>query len=153
LAHFKTHEFKKGEAARFSIESIPRTIGEFIKSDVMVGNESLLMLLDHEHLKGKTVLLDYMGPVLEQRLREAGVKEVITCTPRVLKEADFNFSIMEAIFQSLEPEMAPIDENKLLEWIDRLKLGPTIKKIVTTICFYSPPSCQSALYPSGGKNV
>lgn len=126
---FKRRSLKKTRLPSFDQANLPKGVQEFVRSDVIVGNESLLLLLNLEHLKGKTLMVDYLGPKLEARLQEVGVREVISCTPRLFDGAEFNFSVLESIFQALEPEAEPLDENKILEWIDRLKLEPVLRKV------------------------
>lgn len=128
----KRRSLKKGRVANLAKATTPSSVKEFFQSDVIVGNESLLMLLDHEHLKGKTLIVDYLGPRLEKKLIDAQVKEVISCTPHIFENAEFNFSILESLFQAKESEAEPLDENKILNWIDYLKLEPTLNKVEKT---------------------
>lgn len=128
----KRFSLKKTRLPSFGPGQTPRGLNEFMNGDVMVGNESLLMLLDERHLAGKRLLIDYLGPKLEKRLAKIGVKEVITCSPPLVPGIELNFSMMEGLFQALEPEAAHLDENRILEWIDRLKMEPTIKTIAQT---------------------
>src|SRR5690606_11532497 len=51
----KRRSLKKARLPDFSLSDTPKSMREFFNADVMVANESLLMLMNHEHLKGKTV--------------------------------------------------------------------------------------------------
>tara|TARA_R110000868_G_scaffold61524_1_gene186903 strand:- start:8829 stop:10892 length:2064 start_codon:yes stop_codon:yes gene_type:complete len=125
----KRLKLKGGSLPSLSLTSTPSRLSEFFNSDVIVSNESLLMLFDHEHLKGKTLIVDYLSKRLESKLAAAKVKEVISCTPQILEESEFNFAVLEALFQAMEPEAEPLDDNKILIWIDRLKLEPRLRKV------------------------
>ncbi len=126
----KRLKLKSGNLPTFKSKNISRTMDDFLTSEVFVCNESLLMQFDHDHLKDKTLIVDYLSPKLEAMLEKAQVRQVISCTPKVFEGTHFNFSVLEALFQAMEPEAEPLDENKLLVWIDRLKLEPTLQNIV-----------------------
>lgn len=125
----KRLKLKGASLPSFSLESLPRNLNEFINNDVMVCNESLLMQFDHAHLKNKILIVDYLGAKLEKQLAHIGVKEVISCTPKIFDNSEFNFSVLEAIFQAMDPDLEPLDDNKILVWIDRLKLEPILQKV------------------------
>ncbi len=126
----KRINLKSANLPDFNLKNLPRNFTEFLSNEVFVCNESLLMQFDHEHLKGKTLIVDYLSPKLEAKLEDAQVQQVISCTPKIFEGSHFNFSVLEALFQAMEPEAEPLDENKILIWIDRLKLEPTLQNIV-----------------------
>ena len=78
---FKRMPVKKSLVTRFQEEDkgIGAHLDEFFTSDVFVANASTLVLLDLKHLKNKTVIVDFLNPILEKKLREVGVGNVIVC--------------------------------------------------------------------------
>lgn len=126
----KRLNLKNTKLPDFKLNKLPKTLDDFLSQEVFVCNESLLMQFDHAHLKNKTLIVDYLSPKLETMLENANVKQVISCTPKLFEGKHFNFAVLEALFQAMEPEAEPLDENKILVWIDRLKLEPTLQNIV-----------------------
>ncbi len=131
---FKRMTIKKSHLANFSLSQAETTksLREFFKADLFVGNETTFQLIDLQHLAGKVVITDFMGPKLEQRFKDAGVHEVIVCMPSVIKNKFVNFSILEGIFQAFNSfDNGPLCIDSILSWVDELDLKPTINSFTS----------------------
>lgn len=132
---FKRFSLKRNHLADFSLSSKEKTIGieSFFEADIFVGNETTFSLIDLEHLKGKTVVTDFMGPKLEERFLKAGVGQVLTTMPQVINNKVVNFSILEAFLSAFHSfDSAPLSDDALLSWFEKLELKPTITSIDDT---------------------
>lgn len=125
---FKRMPVKKSLVTRFQEEDkgIGTHLEEFFSSDVFVANASTLVLLDLKHLKNKTVIVDFLNPVLEKRLREVGVGNVIVCMPTLVDNPYVNFSIFEGLLQVAQGNNDHLQSNDILNWIDKLKLSAQV---------------------------
>ena len=127
---FKNMEIKKSFLADFKRgNELPKGLDEFFDSEVFVGNETTFKLIDLSHLQGKTVIVDFLGPELEKKFKEVGVSDVIVCMPPVIDNPYVNFSILEGIFQSYKKEGQPLNDDDILNWMDRLELKSEKKEI------------------------
>lgn len=115
-------KFKTSSLALFPLEDQDKfkCLKEFFKSDVFVGNEGTVQLIDKEHLRGKTLVLDFMGSLMKEKLIKAGVRDCITCMPKVVKGRYVNFSVLEALMQTFQEDSLTSDD--ILWWVDKLKL-------------------------------
>lgn len=122
---FKNMDIKRSHVADFSISNneLSHKLDNLFASDLFVGNETTFKLVDLEHLKGKTVVVDFLGPELEKKFSRAGVKDVVVCMPKVIDNPYVNFSILEAIFQIYKEEKQPLIEDDILDWIGKLNLA------------------------------
>jgi predicted amino acid dehydrogenase len=130
----KGMDIAKSHVASFANEEgeLPRHLKEFFDADIFVGNESILKLIDLNHLKGKTVIVDFLGPELEEKLRQIKVRDVIVSMPKVIDHPYVNFAILEAIFQAFGVDRQYLNEDDILAWIDRLGLSTRFKQIDST---------------------
>ncbi len=104
-------------------------LGDFEKCDIFVTRMTLLERFRFDHLKGKTLLVDYVTPGVLKGLHEAGVQRVVSFAPRLPMEGDqerFSFGIIEGLLQCLKPEREPLREDDILEFVDRFGLKPQI---------------------------
>ncbi|ATH07938.1 hypothetical protein BIY24_08235 [Halobacteriovorax marinus] len=115
-------KFKESTVATFRLEDqkIYKGLKEFFKGEIFVGNEGTIQIIDKDHLKGKTVVLDFMGTLMKERLIKAGVKDCISCMPKVVKGRYVNFSVLEALMQAFQPDSLSADD--ILWWISELDL-------------------------------
>lgn len=128
---FKQMRIKKSNLSSFEKQKLgPEKIKEFYRSDVFVGNESTFSLLNINHLKGKTILLDFLSEELEEKMHAAGVNNVIVAMPNVLGLDKTNFSLVEACLQACQPKGSLIDDDAIIDWIEREKLEFTEKKLI-----------------------
>lgn len=115
-------KFKQSSLAAFKLEDqkIFKCLKEFFKSEVFVGNEGTIQIIDMEHLKGKTIVLDFMGTLMKEKLSKAGVKDCITCMPKVVKGRYVNFSVLQALMQAFQEDSLSAED--ILWWVDELDL-------------------------------
>lgn len=133
-------KFKESFMSSFKLkdQKTHKCLKEFFKSDVFIGNEGTVQLIDIEHLKNKTIVLDFMGSLMKRKLIKAGVKDCISCMPKVVKGRYVNFSVLEALMQAFQEESLTADD--ILSWVDELKMkvehhtlcDPTINKSEAT---------------------
>jgi len=116
--------------ATFKIEDakVHKGLKKFFKSDVFVGNEGTVQIIDREHLKGKTVVLDFMGSLMKKKLIKDGAKDVISCMPKVVKSRYVNFSVLEALMQAFQNE--PLTADDILHWVDVLNMKVEHHKLI-----------------------
>lgn len=122
---------RKSLVSDFSISKLKKfpLLKSFLNSDIYVGNENNLSLIDLEHLNGKDVVVDVLGPTLESRLSQAGVRRVFVCLPQVENRPLVNFSILEALIQSKLPDGVSLDEHNILDWMSEYQLVPMVKEL------------------------
>ncbi|WP_127716190.1 hypothetical protein [Halobacteriovorax sp. HLS] len=126
---FSRMKIKKTSLASFSQSESKHNKGlkEFFKSDIFVGNEGMIQIIDRDHLAGKTVVLDFMGSQMKKKLVKDGIHDVITCMPKVVKGRYVNFSVLEGLMQSFQSEDLTAD--LLLKWVDKLDLKVEYHKL------------------------
>lgn len=103
-----------------------RLLSNFYNSEIFVGNESTLLLIDCSMLKGKTIVVDFLGSKLKAKLAEAGVERAIVAMPKILDSDKANFPILEAILQSMLPTGETLSDDKILNWIEELDIEAQI---------------------------
>lgn len=131
---FKRMKIKRSNLSKFDISNIDITknLEEFFDADIFVGNESTFNLVNLEHLKGKTVIVDFLSPGLERRFKQIGVGDVIVCMPQLIDNPNISFGVLEALFISFGKELgveAPLNADDVLKWIDELKLSSELKEL------------------------
>lgn len=122
-------KLRQGSIATFKLEDakLNKGLKEFFKSDIFVGNEGTIQIIDREHLRGKTVVLDFMGSQMKDKLIEGGVSDVITCMPKVVKGRYVNFSVLEGLMQAFQSE--DLNPDYILSWVDELDLKVEYHKL------------------------
>ena len=125
----KRMKIKKSNVPSFSANTrnINRALDEFLSCDVLVGNEANINFLNLSHLKGKTLIIDIVSPGLEQKLREAGLKEALICLPQLSKYSKINYSILEGIAQLKKGVGVVVKEDDVIQLVEDIKLAPEIK--------------------------
>lgn len=129
---FKRFSLKRNHLADFSLPKADQksSLENFYDCDIFVGNETNFSLIDLTHLKGKTVVTDFMGPKLEERFQKAGVAQVLTTMPRVIDNKVVNYPILEALLSAFHSfDSAPLSDDALLSWFEKLELRPHISSI------------------------
>ena len=102
-------------------------IPDFYKSDVFVGNVTTFSLLELEHLKDKTVFVDFLTPEIEKKLKNNKVRDIIVSMPNVLDSELMNFALLEACLDVTFD--GNFTEESVINWIEKSKLKTSIKKV------------------------
>lgn len=131
---FKRMSIKKSNLSNFDIANaaLMKNLSEFFNADIFVGNVSTFNVVNLEHLRGKTVVVDFLSPGLERRFRQVGVGDVIVCMPQVVNSPNISFGVLEALFLSFGKELktvAPLNADDVLKWIDELNLSSELKEL------------------------
>ena len=123
----KNLNLKRSNVADFTLSHGEHTphLKEFFSADVFVGNETTFNLIDLQHLRGKTVVIDFLSPGLESKFTEIGVKDVIVCMPRLIDNRHINFSVLHAIFQTYQEDHLRDDD--VIRWIEKLELSSELR--------------------------
>lgn len=108
-------EFKDGElSAEF--------LKEFYDSSTFVGNQATVRLINHDHLKGKTLVLDHVNDDLKQHLLDLGVSKIVAGLPKLVNIPNFNFPILEALIQCRNGDNSIVSENDVMRVIEEFNL-------------------------------
>lgn len=131
---FKRMKIKRSNLSKFDVTNLDLTnnLKEFFDADIFVGNESTFNLVSLEHLRGKTVIVDFLSPGLERRFKQVGVGDVIVCMPQVIDNPNISFGVLEGLFLSFGKELGihpPMNADDVLKWIDNLKLSSELKEL------------------------
>jgi predicted amino acid dehydrogenase len=131
---FKRMKIKRSNLSKFDVTNLDLTnnLKEFFDADIFVGNESTFNLVNLEHLRGKTVIVDFLSPGLERRFKQVGVGDVIVCMPQVIDNPNISFGVLEGLFISFGSSLgihAPMNADDVLKWIDNLKLSSELKEL------------------------
>ena len=102
-------------------------LNELLSCDLFVENESTLNLLGHLHLKGKSLIIDTLSPTLEQKLKDAGLNEVLIFLPKTTDRFAINYSILEGIIQLKIGTGVVVNEDNVLKLLETIKMTPEIK--------------------------
>ena len=97
----KRMKIQKSNVPSFSLKDrkMNRALNEFLSCDLLVGNEANIAFLNLSHLKDKTLIIDIVSVGLEEKLKQAGLKEALVCLPLLPKHSKINYSILEGIVQ------------------------------------------------------
>ena len=104
-----------------------RAVDEFLSCDILVGNEASINFLNLNHLKGKTLIIDIVSKKLEDKLKEAGLKEALICLPQLSNNSKINYSIIEGVIQLSLGVGGVVKEDDVIEFVEKIKLNPEIK--------------------------
>ena len=93
--------FRKQNIPSFSEKDmlIGKGLRRFFSSHVFIGTNSTISSVDLEHLRGKTLIIDFLNPLLEKKLISYGVKNIISCLPPLKNFPFSSFSLYEALLQ------------------------------------------------------
>lgn len=124
-------KIKKSHVPSFKEENrkMNRALDEFLSCEVLVGNEANINFLNLSHLKGKTLIIDILTPLFEEKLKQAGLSEALVCLPQLTTHSRINYSILEGIIQLKKGQGVPVKDDDVVEMVHDLNLGPEIKKI------------------------
>ena len=103
-----------------------RALDEFLKCDILVGNEANINFLNLSHLKGKTLIIDIISPQIEKKIIESGLKEALVCLPQ-LSDPKMNYSILESIIQIKKGSGLSVKEDDVIKMVEELKFSPIVK--------------------------
>lgn len=125
----KRLKIKKSNVPSFSEKSrkMNRALDEFLSCDILVGNEANINFLNLSHLKGKTLIIDIVSTGLEEKLKNAGLKEALICLPQLSNYSKINYSILEGIIQLKKGAGVPVKDDDVIKMVYELKLAPEIK--------------------------
>lgn len=125
----KRLKIKKSNVPSFSEKDrkMNKALDEFLSCDLLVGNEANINFLNLSHLLGKTLIIDIVSSGLEEKLKNAGLKEALICLPQLSSYSKINYSILEGIAQLKKGPGIPVKEDDVIELVDELKLAPAIK--------------------------
>lgn len=103
----------------------------FERSEIFISRLTLLERFRVDHLKNKTVIVDYVTENMLMALKDVGVHRVVSFAPQLpLEEGlqdNFSFTVIEGLLQCLRAE--PLKEGDLLEFIDEFNLRPNISEV------------------------
>lgn len=136
-----------------------RALAEFLSCEILVGNEANINFLNLDHLKGKTLIIDILTPLFEEKLKNAGLSEALVCLPQLSTHSKINYSILEGFIQLKKGQGTPVKDDDVVRMVDELQLGPEIKKInadfdgVTKFSFVIHPLSSSYLFKLPGLKL
>ncbi len=124
-------KIKKSHVPSFKEENrkMNRALDEFLSCEVLVGNEANINFLNLSHLKGKTLIIDILTPLFEEKLKQAGLTEALVCLPQLTEHSKINYSILEGIIQLKKGQGVPVKDDDVIQMVHDLNLHPEIKKI------------------------
>lgn len=125
---FSKLPIKKGVMASYELDLSAKAphLKEFFDCDLFVGHEGTISLLSHEHLKNKTIVTDFLGPTLKEKLEKAGVRRVISLLPTNINLPVINLAVLEGLILASRGEKSPLRESDILEWMNVTRPGPKI---------------------------
>ena len=125
----KAMKIQKKFVPDFDNESIfkNRALDEFLSCDILVGNEANINFLNMSHLKGRTLIIDIVSPQLEEKLKEAGLKEALICLPQLTAYPKMNYSILEGIIQIKKGMGNVVKQDDVIKLVEEVKLTPESK--------------------------
>lgn len=129
-----------------------RALDEFLKCDILVGNEANINFLNLSHLKGRTLIIDIVSPQLEQKLKEVGLKEALICLPILSKYPRLNYSILEGIIQIAKGSGTVVKQDDVIRLVEEIQIMPDLKTFyedvagVTKFSFVIHPLSSSYLF-------
>lgn len=130
---FRRMKISRSQVPSFKEENrkMNRALNEFLSCEVLVGNEANINFLNLSHLKGKTLVIDILTPLFEEKLKQAGLSDALVCLPQLSKHSRINYSILEGMIQLKKGQGDPVKDDDVVKMVDDLKLEPEIKKIST----------------------
>tara|TARA_Y100001954_G_C15818311_1_gene608643 strand:- start:1537 stop:3612 length:2076 start_codon:yes stop_codon:yes gene_type:complete len=125
----KKMNFRKKNIPSFSEKDvlIGKGLRRFFSSHVFIGTNSTISSVDLEHLRGKTLIIDFLNPLLEKKLKSYGVKNIISCLPSLKNFPFSSFALYEGLLQLTKNNNNPLSASEILSWVGDSKLGPEIK--------------------------
>lgn len=129
-----------------------RALIEFLSCDILVGNEANINFLNLSHLKGRSLIIDIVSNQLEEKLKEAGLREALICLPQLSIYPKMNYSILEGIIQIKKGEGNFVKQDDVIKLVEEFKLSPEIrtfhedKEEVTKFSFVIHPLSTNHLF-------
>lgn len=114
---FKRMKIKKSKLGGFA--HVPKSFATFFLSDTFMGNESTFKLLNLDHLKNKTVIVDFLSPELRKSFERVGVKECLVCMPSLLDHGHLSFSLIESLLFTCISKDARLTELTIIQWMEK----------------------------------
>jgi predicted amino acid dehydrogenase len=156
----KRLKIKKSAVPSFSDEGLikNRVLDEFLSCDILVGNEANINFLNLSHLKGKTLIIDIISPLFEEKLKKAGLHEALICLPQLSSYTKINYAVLEGIVQLKKGIGSPVKDDDVVRLVDELKIAPEIKKFndndeTTTFSFVIHPLSSRYLFTLPGLKL
>ncbi len=114
---FKRLKIKKSKLNGFT--HVPKSFESFFNSQYFMGNESTLKLLNLEHLKNKTVIVDFLSDEMREKFKEVGVTQCLVCVPKLIEHQFMSFSLVEALLYTCHAEDDRLHEQTVIQWMER----------------------------------
>jgi predicted amino acid dehydrogenase len=99
---------------------------KFFDCDIYFINGTQLDYIQLPSLTGKTVIVDHLNQENEKQLKDAGAKNIITLTNRDILVPNLNLTIIQAIFQILKGDEAPLTSDEIIRFTEKINLSPSI---------------------------
>lgn len=127
----KLMKLKKKHVPEFNEKNrkLNRALDEFLKCDILVGNEANISFLDLAHLKDKTLVIDIVSPQFESKLKDVGLKEALICLPQFSEYPKLNYAILEGIIQLKKGIGYHVTQDDVIKMVEELRLAPKLKVI------------------------
>ena len=105
-----------------STEARTGTMKQFHEADIFVVHESQLKFIELNNLKGKTVIVDRMGPETEEKIFKAGAEKIVSLFPVNDSHNISGASVTEAALSALHNSI--LTEEDILREIEKMKFSP-----------------------------
>lgn len=125
----KKMKIKKSNVPSFSSKRKRNSwvLNEFLACDLLVCNEASINFLDLAHLKGKTLIIDVVSNVLEEKLKNAGLKEALICLPQLPGNSKINYAILEGMALLKKGIGESLKEDDIIQFVNDIKIAPEVK--------------------------
>lgn len=101
------------------------TMKPFIDAEIFVLQEAQLKFIDLGDLKGKTIVIDQLSPIAQEKLFAAGVEKIINLFPSESMGAGFSASVIEASLSTINID-GKVGEEDILTFVEKMDLKPQL---------------------------
>jgi hypothetical protein len=108
------------------LESVPRFVKWYNWATILAGDCAYTKRHMPPDLSGKTVLTNTTTEADVERFRKAGIRYLVTTTPR-FKGRSFGTNMMESALVAVSGKGRPLTRNELLDMIKELEMHPHIE--------------------------
>ena len=109
-------------------EQEPKYLRFWDQSDLLAGDFLFMRKYVPDDLSGKTVITNTTTPENVEFMRERGVRQMITTTPRY-EGRSFGTNMMEAALTAYAGRGRPLSDEELNTLIDQLDLRPSVQQL------------------------